>query len=178
VTSWACHPGIRQNHPMTNLNATRSQISSLNDEQAIQALKIVVQHDQLPVPTSDWDSAKDHIKEAIESSGLDAHAPPADAPCSDGDLARITLQYWAESGQHSAGVVGGAISYVSEPGERFDPVTLSLGGLVLAILQTDLKLKRDSKGNWTFELHKTPMRDSTLGKVITAFIGRFTNPGN
>jgi hypothetical protein len=163
---------------MTNLDATYSQISSLSDEQAIQALKIVVQHDQLPVPTSDWESAKDHIKEAIKSSGLDAHAPPADARCSDGDLSRITLQYWAESGQHAAAVVNEAITYVSEPGERFDPVTLSLGGLVLAILQTDLKLKRDSKGNWTFELHKTPMRDSTLGKVITAFIGRFTNPGN
>jgi hypothetical protein len=164
--------------PMTNLDTTRSQISSLSDEQAIQALKIVVQHDQLPVPASDWDSAKDHIKEAIESSGLDAHALAANTLCSDGDLARITLQYWAESGQHAAEVVDEAITYVSEPGERFDPVTLSIGGLVLAILQTDLKLKRDSKGNWTFELHKTPMRDSTLGKVITAFIGRFTNPGN
>ena len=62
--------------------------------------------------------------------------------------------------------------------ECFHPVTISLGGLVLAILQTDLKLKRDSKGNWTFELHKTPMRDSTLAKVITAFIGQFKNPGN
>lgn len=163
---------------MTNLDATYSQISSLRDEQAIQALKIVVQHDQLPVPATDWDNARDHIEEAITASGLDAHAPSADAPCSDGDLARITLQYWAESSQHAAAVVDEAIGYVNEPGERFDPVTLSLGGLVLAILQTDLKLKRDSKGNWTFELHKTPMRDSTLAKVITAFIDRFTNPGN
>ena len=101
---------------MTNLDATYSQISSLSDEQAIQALKIVVQHDQLPVPASDWDSARDHIEEAIRSSGLDVHAPPADAPRSDGDLARITLQYWAESGQHAAGVVDEAILYVREPG--------------------------------------------------------------
>ena len=163
---------------MTNLDATGRQISSLSDEQAIQVLKIVAEHDQLSIPTSDWDSAKDHIREAIKTSGLDAHIPPAGTTCSDGDLARITLQYWAESGKHAAGVVDEAIAYVNEPGERFDPVTLTLGGLVLAILQTDLKLKRDSKGSWTFELHKTPMRDSTLAKVITAFIGRFTNPGN
>lgn len=163
---------------MANLDATRNRIFTLSDEQAVQALTIVVQHDQLPVPANDWDSAKNHIKEAIKSSGLDAHASPADAPCSDGDLARITLQYWAESSQHATEVVDETITYLSEPGERFDPVTLGLSGLVLAVLQTDIKLKRDSKGNWTFELHKTPMRDSTLGKVITAFISRFTNPGN
>jgi hypothetical protein len=174
----ACRYEIRQNHPMTNLDATQSQISSLSDEHAIQALKIVVQHDQLPVPSSDWDSAREHIEGAIKSSGLDTYAQATDAPHSDGSLARITLQYWAESSQHAAEVVDEAITYVSEPGERFDPLTISLGGLVLAVLQTELKLKRDSKGNWIFELHKTPMRDSTLGKVITAFIGRFTNSDN
>lgn len=163
---------------MADLETTRSQISSLNDNQAILTLKIVIDHDHLPVPADDWDSAESHITEAITTSGLDIYAPSADIPCSDGDLARITLRYRAESSKEAAEVIDQSIEYAKRPGERFDPVTLALSGLVLAILQTDLKLKRDSKGNWTFELHKKPMKDSTLAKVITAFISRFTNPGN
>jgi hypothetical protein len=163
---------------MADLETTRSQISSLSDNQAILALKIVIDHDRLPVPADDWDGAESYITEAIIASGLDTYAPSVDTRCSDGDLACITLQYRAESSEEAAEVISNAIEYVKRPGERFDPVTLALGGLVLAILQTDLKLKRDSKGHWTFELHKKPMKDSTLAKVITAFISRFTNPGN
>ena len=58
-----------------------------------------------------------------------------------------------------------AITYGIGSGERFDPVTLTVGGLVIAVLQTDIKLKRDPAGHWSFELHKKAMRDSTLGRV-------------
>jgi hypothetical protein len=67
-------------------------------------------------------------------------------------------------------------AYVNTPGERFGLETLALGALVLAVLQTDLKLKRDDHGNWRFELHKKAMSDSALARVLTTFIGHFGSP--
>ncbi len=39
-----------------------------------------------------------------------------------------------------------------------------------AILQTEVKLTRDAQGRWTFTVHKHPVRDSTLGQVISKLL--------
>lgn len=163
---------------MASLNTIDGRIDALDDERATLVLRIVVGYIRLSVPTEDWTSAKDHLIEAVVSSGLDAYRPTAGASCSDGDLARAALHYLAESGEDNVDVIDRSITYASRPGERFGLETLALGALVLAVLQTDLKLKRDTRGRWTFELHKKAMSDSALARVITTFIGRFTNLGD
>ena len=161
---------------MTGFDITHERIDSLNDEQAILVLRLVVEDSRLPVPAEDWTSAKDHIGEAIADSGLDIYAPPVGTPHSGGDLARAALHYYAESSKDSADLVDEAITYASGPGERFVLETLALGALVLAILQTDIKLN-NKNGRWSFELHKKAMSDSALARVITTFISHFTNLG-
>jgi hypothetical protein len=38
-------------------------------------------------------------------------------------------------------------------------------------LRTEVKLARNTQGQWTFTVHKHPMRDSGLGQVITKLLG-------
>jgi hypothetical protein len=166
-----------QNHNMADLESTQRRIAALNDEDAVLVLSLVVEHDRLPVPTDEWDSIEGHLSDAIAASHLQLYDPPPGASYSTGDLARAALNYYAEHSSDTADVIDQAITYGIGSGERFDPVTLAVGGLVIAVLQTDIKLKRDAQGRWSFELHKKAMRDSTLGKVITTFIGHFLNPG-
>jgi hypothetical protein len=50
---------------------------------------------------------------------------------------------------------------------------LFVGALVVLALQTEVKLTRDSQGKWSFTVHKRPLRDSTLGLVITKLISTY-----
>ena len=163
---------------MTASDSLQKQIAALADEQAIQVLGLVVEDARLPVLADDWDSVESHLGEAVAASHLDLYEPTPSTSYSEGDLARAALRYYAESGSDAADTIQQAIAYASSPGERFDPVTLTVGALVIAVLQTDVKLKRDARGRWSFELHKKAMRDSALGQVISTFIGHFVNPGN
>jgi hypothetical protein len=163
---------------VTSIDSLQKRIATLTDEQAIQVLGLVVEDAQLPVPADDWDSVESHLGEAIAASHLDVYEPIPGTSYSEGDLARDALRYYAESSSGAAGTIEQAIAYASGSGERFDPVTLAVGALVIAVLQTDVKLKKDARGQWSFELHKKAMRDSTLGRVISTFIGHFVNPGN
>ena len=58
-----------------------------------------------------------------------------------------------------------------------DPVTLTAGALVILALQTEVKLTRNTHGHWTFTLHKHPVRDSTLGKVISKLLSAYLPGG-
>ncbi len=169
---------MRHNHNMADLQSVQERITTLSDEKAVVVLRLVVEHDRLPVPVDDWDSAHDHLDEALTVADLAPYAPDNVHSYSGSDVARAALRYRADSSDDAAALVDQAISYASGPGERFEPVTLALGAIVLAILQTDLKLSRDADGHWSFQLHKKALRDSTLGHVLTAFIGHFGNSGN
>ena len=46
--------------------------------------------------------------------------------------------------------------------------------LVVMALQTEVKLTRNTQGRWTFTMHKHPMRDSTLGQVISKLLTYLT----
>jgi len=162
---------------MNGSGTTQEQIAGLTDEQAVLVLRIVVEHDRLAVPAEEWASGQDYFNEAVAASHLDSYAPPTGVDYTDGDLARAALAYHAESSEESADVIDQAIIYTNNPGERFGLETLALGGLVLAVLQTDFQLKRDDQGNWHFELHKKAISDATLARLITTFIGHFTNSG-
>ncbi|MFI0743179.1 hypothetical protein ACH4PU_34655 [Streptomyces sp. NPDC021100] len=64
--------------------------------------------------------------------------------------------------------VGGAVEHARSPRERLDPVTLSVTALVVALLRTEVSVKRDPRGGWSLSVHKRALRDSVLGRVLTA----------
>ena len=163
---------------MTISDPVHKQIAALNDEQAIQVLGLVVEDARLPtLDAAEWHSVRSHLGEAITASHLDLYQPSSDTTYSEGDLARAALIYHAGSSPDATETVQQAIKYASSAGERFDPVTLTVGALVIAVMQTEVKIKRDSQGRWSFEMHKKAMRDSTLGQVIGTFIGHFLPRG-
>jgi hypothetical protein len=49
---------------------------------------------------------------------------------------------------------------------RFDPLSLLAGGLVLAVLQTEVDWTRSDTGRWRLRVHKRAMRDSTIATLI------------
>jgi len=163
------------NRYVTDPDSLQKRIAALDDEQASQALGLVVEDAQLPAPADDWDNLESHLGEAIAASDLDLYRPAPGTSYSEGDLARAALIYYAESSRDAASTVRQAIDYATNAGERFDPVTLAVGALAVAVMQTEVKLKRDAQGRWSFELHKKAMRDSALGRVICTFIGHFMN---
>lgn len=162
---------------MPDLDSIQKRIDSLDDQQAPLVLHLVVEHDRLPIPAAEWDTASTHVREVIAASSLEAYLPPPGALYSAGDLARVALRYYADSSHSSLDTIDQAITYATGPAERFGMTTLALGALVLAVLQTEIELKRGAGGQWSFRLHKKAASDATLGKVITTFIGHFTSTG-
>lgn len=162
---------------MSDFDSIRERIAHLDDQQAPLVLQLLVEHDRLHIPSDDWEGVSDHLSEAISISDLHLYMPSPSTTYSTGDLARSALLYYAEFHPNAITTVDEAITYATGPAERFDVATLALGALVLAALQTEIELKRDTRGKWSFQLRKKAVSDSTLGKVITAFIGHFTNIG-
>jgi hypothetical protein len=66
-------------------------------------------------------------------------------------------------------------AHLAEDATRFEPADLALGGLVLIALQTEIKIDRNTTGQWQFRLHKKAMRDSTLGRIIGQLVALYTN---
>jgi len=66
--------------------------------------------------------------------------------------------------------------HLAEETTRFEPATLAVGGLVLLALQTEIKINRNTAGEWRFQLHKKALRDSTLGRLIGQLLGMYTSP--
>jgi len=64
---------------------------------------------------------------------------------------------------------------LAEDTTRFEPATLALGGLVLIALQTEIKVDRNTAGQWQFRLHKKAMRDSTLGQLLGKLFALYNN---
>lgn len=87
---------------------------------------------------------------------------------SAGNLVGATLLYQVATRHDLVPVV---TRVVGDPGgaER-DLVTLTVGALVFLILQTEVKLTRNTQGRWTFTMHKHPARDSTLGQVTSKLL--------
>jgi hypothetical protein len=53
---------------------------------------------------------------------------------------------------------------------RFDPLTLLAGGLVLAVLQTEVGWTRSDTGRWRLRVHKRALRDSTIATLIRGLL--------
>ncbi len=170
---------VRHNRKMAKLatGATLTRIGTLTDRQAVQALALVVAHEH-PTPDADATCTDGQLREALDDPALQDFAPTTLTPSDEGTLARAALIYAITSNPALADVVDEAMILASGPGDRFEPTTVAIGGLVLVVLKTEVKLERKPGGRWHLLLHVKPVADSTLGKVITALIAHFTDHGD
>ena len=143
-------------------------IAALTGEEAIRVLADTADYqNRLPDPAQ-LRALETGLRDAAASeSGLAGYARPgitADA----GDLARATLLHLAATRSNLVPVITRPID---DPGSAVrEPVSLTVGALVVLALQTEVKLTRNAQGRWTFTVYKHPMRDSTLGQVISKLL--------
>jgi hypothetical protein len=153
-------------------NATT--IDALTDHQAIRVLALVVDHQApLPDPTRlrELEMALYH---AVDDPDLQLYRRTDTPPPSEGDLARTTLTHVAATRPGLVPVIDHAMR-LAEDTTRIEPATLALGGLVLIALQTEIKIDRNTSGQWQFRLRKKAMRDSTLGQLLGKLLAAYTN---
>src|SRR5689334_18416976 len=108
-------PNGWENHRMPDLDSIQERIARLDDQQAPLVLQLLVEHDRLLVPAEDWDSARQHLKEAIAVSDLDTYMPPQGTTYSNGDLARTALLHYTESHPGAINTIDEAITYATGP---------------------------------------------------------------
>ncbi len=160
--------------PETDPTLLPTAIAELSDPEAIRSLALVANYQGLGSATTDEAQVEDRLREALSDPKLAAYTLHTTTYLTDGELARRTLSCLIEQGLAPAQLVEQAIDLAKGPGERFDLPTFAIGGLILAALQTEVELERSPEGHWRFRLHKQPMRESTLGQLLTALIARFT----
>ncbi|CAM5651260.1 hypothetical protein SALBM135S_05119 [Streptomyces alboniger] len=150
------------------------EVRALSEETAVRALAVVVEERGLLAEASrcPWSGAE--LTEAVAAGDLAAYLPPDRPEATDGELARATLEYVASQSEDMARTVGEAVEYARSPLERVEPVALSVTVLVVVLLQTEVAVKRDTRGRWSFTIHKRAMRDAALGRVFTALLSRLT----
>jgi hypothetical protein len=149
---------------MTSITGT---IAALTDDEAIRVLADTADYqNRLPDPP-EMRALETGLRDAAANdTALAGYAQPGTTDA--GDLARATLLHLAATHPDLAQVITRAID---DPGYAVrDPVTLTVGALVVLALQTEVKLTRNAQGRWTFTVHKHPMRDSTLGQVISKLL--------
>ena len=162
---------------MPDVSVLHATVAALTDEQAIRALALVVDHEHLIEEAASWNDVETVLREAVADPALTLYAPVEAPRAGDGDVARAVLVHTSTISPTLEEVVSKAVQYVTGPAQRVEPVAMGIGALAIALLQTEVKIEKDAQGKWSFLVHKRPMRDSTLGRVITAFISRFMGPG-
>ena len=100
---------------------------------------------------------------------------PADrAAVSGRDLARTALTYLVCTDADAARLLPRAIQLAAadtdNPAARVEPITLAVGGLVLAVLQTEVAWTRTDTGRWRLRVHKRALRDSTVATLIRGLL--------
>ncbi|MEU6992771.1 hypothetical protein ABZ953_19205 [Streptomyces sp. NPDC046465] len=148
------------------------EVRALSDEAAVQALAAVVEERGLLAEARryDWDGSE--LSEPLDSGDVAEYLEAGQAPVADGELARAALEYAASSGEDMARTVGEAVDYARSPMVRLDPVSLPVAVLVVVLLQTEVVVKRDTRGKWSLTIHKKAMKDAALGRVFTALLSR------
>jgi hypothetical protein len=143
-------------------------IAALTDDDAIRVLADTADYqDRLPDP-AELRTLETGLRDAAtDDPKLAGYAQPG-TTVDAGDLARATLVHLAVTCPDLIPVITRAIE---DPGYAIrEPVSLTVGALVVLALQTEVKLTRNAQGRWTFTVHKHPMRDSTLGQVISKLL--------
>ncbi|WP_055556702.1 hypothetical protein [Streptomyces sp. NBRC 110028] len=148
------------------------EIRSLSDVEAVRALTVLVEDrgllsSAMDIALRDEELRDEELRDALKAAGIEPGGGEG-----EGDVARAALEYLALSGD---GVVGEAVEYVRSPMERFDPVSVSVGVLVVTLLQTEVVVKRDAQGRWSVTVHKRALKDAALARVLTALLSHLTD---
>ena len=169
------------NHLPKSHNRTMSQrddltkaIGALSDTEALQALTVLLEDRGLLSQAEDMPATDEELRGAVDAKDAAEYLPPEQLPLAEGDLARIALEY-AAAQEEWRGVVGEAVEYASSSIDRFDPVVVPVGVLVVTLLQTEVVVKRDPRGRWSLTVHKRALRDAALGRLLTALLSHFTS---
>ncbi|MGW5861452.1 hypothetical protein ACWFRJ_04645 [Streptomyces sp. NPDC055239] len=159
---------------MPSQGQLEQSVRGLSDEAAVQALTAVVEERGLlpDARQSTWDGAE--LGNALDPVDVETYLRPGQPVVSEGELARAALEYAASLSDDLAQTVGEAVEYAQSPMQRLDPVSLSVTVLVVVLLQTEVVVKRDTRGRWSLAIHKRAMRDAALGRVFTALLSRIT----
>ena len=111
------------------------------------------------------------LKRAIQEGAIDAYRRN-ESGLTQADVADAGLRYLAVSYEDGANAIAKA-NATSIERDRFDLATLAVGGLIVLLVQSELRLKRTSQGKWTIEFVKTPLRGSALADVVTKIADYF-----
>lgn len=112
------------------------RIEGLDDEAALRALAAVVDKQGGMLGTQAAAVAESRVSEALGQPEMAELAPDSTAGASDGDVARATLVYLAEEAG-LAPEVERALSMVPSDDERFEPLSMAVGALVLFALRSE-----------------------------------------
>ena len=158
---------------MTKITDT---IQALTNDQAARVLALTVDH-AAPLPDpAQLRTLDSGLRDALsDDAELADYASPAGQTADSGDLAKTTLLYLAITRPDIVPIIARSVELADD--STREPA-LFVGALVVLALQTEVKLTRDNQGKWSFTVHKRPLRDSTLGQVITKLISIYFPIGN
>ncbi|MFI5798153.1 hypothetical protein [Streptomyces sp. NPDC051677] len=149
-------------------------IDALSDAEAVRALAVLLEDRGLLSSAEDLPATDEELRGAVDAADAAEYLPPGQPPVAEGDLARAALVYAAQQ-EEGGGVVGEAVAYASSSIDRFDPVVVPVGVLVVTLLQTEVVVKRDPRGRWSLTVHKRALRDAAMGRLLTALLSHFTS---
>jgi len=147
-------------------------IAALSDPDAVRVLAAVADYQaRLPDP-AELAALDVGLREALtDGAGLGGYTLAENQDTGPGELARAGLQHLAATRPDLVPVI---TSEIGSPGPALrEPVTLAAGVLVVLALQTEVKLTRDTRGHWSFTVHKHPARESSLGQVISKLLAAY-----
>jgi hypothetical protein len=136
-----------------------NQIDGLSDAEAITALTLAL--DGIGQRADPFTAAATdrHLHEALNQPDIRSDITP-DPTATAGTLARTALGHLAT--QHPD-IITRAITTVPNAATRFDPVTLTIGALILQAFRTDIDLTHDPDTGWRLHLHSKALTDTTIG---------------
>jgi hypothetical protein len=143
-----------------------ARIDALDDRHALGVLATVAQRHGFQADSASARTIQEHVDEALHQPDLADLAPTHDAsPATAGEVARLALRELACRDGTSAADIDQAIA-MPGAGERFEPITLVIGALVLFAFHADINLHKDPAKGWSFQFHTKPLKDSTIGSIL------------
>lgn len=149
-------------------------IAALDDTRALETLRLVL--DRLGIlPAADLRATQDHLQQALPRLSHTSAIPP-DLAATPGDLARTCLSHIAATIPGGTDLITRAAAITTPPGQRADPITLTVGALILLAVRTELHLQHKPGTGWTIDLRTKPLSDTTIGKILAQLIGTYLKP--
>ncbi|MGW3657577.1 hypothetical protein ACWD6R_18650 [Streptomyces sp. NPDC005151] len=160
---------------MLSQDDLEQSIRALSDDEAIRALTALAEERGLLPAAHRFSPEGGRLRAGVDAVELERYLDPGQPELSGGELARRVLEYAVALREDLANTVGEAVAYARSPMDRLDPVTLPVAALAITLLQTEVVVKRDPRGRWSLTIHKRAMRDSSLGRVLTALLSQITS---